>query len=201
MASTSLPFLKAAYDSPGKAAHLDDLFDANTPCLVARRSSIAQGRALLKLLDKTFLQFCHDDEETVFTSVKHYRKVISSSAAASSSTGLRDTQDGREAEYAFGHFCVVFGLVGRVLKIDVERLAYAFLQSHAKAVLSAAVRLSLIGPYESTHLLASNDTRLAIQKSLTESLVRDVTSAGQTFSMIDLWQGRHELLYSRIFSA
>lgn len=198
MASTALPFLRAAYEAPEEAAHLDDLFDANTPCLVARRSSIAQGRALLKLLDKTFLQFCHDDEEMVFTSVKHYRKVISSSSAASSSAAHEGSAD---AEYAFGHFCIVFGLVGRVLKIDIERLSYAFLQSHAKAVLSAAVRLSLVGPYESTHLLASNDTRAAIRKCIAENLDRDVSSAGQTFSMIDLWQGRHELLYSRIFSA
>lgn len=184
LSCTSLPFLRAAYRSPAEAVEFDDIFDANTPCQVARRASIAQGRALLKLLDRTFLQHCEDEDEHVYNAVKQYK-------AALHSHTLR----------ASGHFAVVFGLAGRVLHIDLKRLTSVFLQSHAKAVLSAAVRLSLIGPYESTHILASKATQAAIIEGVSQSEQIKVDDCGQTFSLIDIWQGRHEALYSRIFSA
>lgn len=184
LSHTTIPFTRAAYTDPGSAVHLDDTFDANTPCQVARRASIAQGRALLKLIDKTFLQHCAASDEEVYRQIKEYKASVHSPQVA-----------------AFGHFGVVFGLAGRVLGVDLERLTFAFLQSHAKAVLSAAVRLSLIGPYESTHLLASKVTRDTIRQTLQEVKHKTVDECGQTFSLIDVWQGRHELLYSRIFSA
>lgn len=184
LSTTSVPFLRAAYARPEEAATLDDTFDANTPCQVARRSSVAQGRALLKLVDKTFLQHCADDDEQLFLAVKKYKMAVQSTAQS-----------------AFGHFGVVFGIAGRVLKIDLERLVQVFLQSHAKAVLSAAVRLSLIGPYESTHILCSKATQNTIRHAMSETRNMDVSECGQSYSLIDIWQGRHELLYSRIFSA
>lgn len=184
VACTSLPFLRAAYNSPESSVELDDTFDANTPCQVARRASVNQGRALLKLVDKTFLQHCDNDDEHVYNAIKNYQ-------ASLHGPGIR----------ASGHFAVVFGLAGRVLRIDLERLAFIFLQSHSKAVLSAAVRLSLIGPYESTHDLASKATQAAIRDGVTQSEQILVEDCGQTFSLIDIWQGRHEALYSRIFSA
>lgn len=107
----------------------------------------------------------------------------------------------KHPQQAFGHFAVVFGLAGRVLRIDLARLTSVFLQSHAKAVLSAAVRLSLIGPYESTHILASKATQIAIKECVAQTSSVSVEQCGQSFSLIDIWQGRHEVLYSRIFSA
>lgn len=184
LCQTTVPFLHAAYGAPHEAIAIDDTFDANTPCQVARRSSIAQGRALLKLLDRTFLPHCSDEDERLFGDVKRYKAAVQA-----------------PREPAHGHFGVVFGLVGRVLNIDLDRLTFTFLQSHAKAVLSAAVRLSLIGPYESTHLLASKTTRETIASCSERARGCTMDDSGQTFSMIDLWQGRHELLYSRIFSA
>lgn len=100
-----------------------------------------------------------------------------------------------------GHFGVVWGLVGAVLGLQSDRLVFAFLQSHAKSVLSAAVRLSLIGPYESTHLLMASETRKVIEAEVEKSQTWTMDDAGQSFGMVDIWQGRHELLYSRIFSA
>ncbi|CCG81772.1 Putative uncharacterized protein [Taphrina deformans PYCC 5710] len=181
---TTIPFIRAAYTDPRNAVAYDDTFDANTPCQVARRASLTQGRALLKLIVKTFLQHCGDEDEELYKQVLAYKAAVHSPHAA-----------------ATGHFGVVSGLAGRVLGIGLDRLTFAFLQSHAKAVLSAAVRLSLIGPYESTHLLASKCTRQAIQQAIEKTKNMGIDDCGQTFSIVDVWQGRHELLYSRIFSA
>lgn len=149
---------------------------------MARRSSVAQGRALIKLLDKTFVKHCTD--AAVVASVHAYKRAVLSSPAT-----------------AYGHFGVAFGLAGRVLGLDVARVEHAFLHAHAKAVLSAAVRLGLIGPYESTDILASQELRTTIKAAMAETQHLTIDQAGQTFSILDIYQGRHELLYSRIFSA
>lgn len=181
---TTLPFLRAAYARPEDATEIDDMFDANLPCQVARRSSIAQGRALVKLLDKTFVKHCYDNDLSLLEAVHHYKSSIQAHPAKAS-----------------GHFGVAFGLAGRILNIELERLVQAFVHAHAKAVLSAAVRLSIIGPYESTDILSSSAIRDVIQRSILETRELDVNSSGQTYSLLDIYQGRHELLYSRIFSA
>ena len=49
LSSTSLPYVLAAYRSPHTIETLDNDIDASTPCTVARRASIAQGRALLSV--------------------------------------------------------------------------------------------------------------------------------------------------------
>lgn len=186
LARTTLPFLREVHLHPETAAQTDDFFDATVPCQVARRSSVAQGRALLKLLIRVFAQHCADEDEQVFVALKDYQsKVLQQQSSRA----------------AFGHFGVVFGLAGRLLNISLERLCYTFLLSHVKAVLSAAVRLSLIGPYESTSILASKQTQIAIKEAIDCNQDCGLESCGQTFPLVDIWQGRHELLYSRIFSA
>jgi urease accessory protein len=183
MTTTTLPFLRAAYHETEKCAEWDDLFDANTPCLVARRSSIAQGRALVKLLENVFLvEDLGQQEASVQENVRQYRQAIFKRICS-------------------GHFGVAYGITGRLLNINFDKLAYAFLHAHVKAVLSAAVRLSLIGPYESAQILASKDVREALLAAMKESADLSVHDCSQTFTMLDIYQGRHELLYSRIFSA
>jgi len=77
---------------------------------------------------------------------------------------------------------------------------YVFLLNHAKAVVSAAVRLGLVGPYQAQTLLATSQTRQYIRDILDE--VRDlaVEEAGQTWALLDIYQGRQEILYSRVFN-
>ncbi|ORY87651.1 UreF-domain-containing protein [Protomyces lactucae-debilis] len=181
--TTTMPFLRAAYREPERCAELDDLFDANTPCVVARRCSIAQGRALLKLLERVFVEADPVTQDaSLGNAVVTYRRAITKQACS-------------------GHFGVAYGLTGRVLGIGIDKLVYTFLHAHVKAVLSAAVRLSLIGPYESTHILASRQMREALTHAAKLSEAMSTDDCVQTFAMLDVYQGRHELLYSRIFSA
>jgi urease accessory protein UreF len=53
---TTLPFVKAAHSKPHDAVSLDDHFDATVTCPVARRASLAQGKALVTVWEKAFLE-------------------------------------------------------------------------------------------------------------------------------------------------
>ena len=76
-----------------------------------------------------------------------------------------------------------------------------FLFGHARAVVSAGVRASVLGPYQAQAELASEELRAAIARAV--EMGWDVTpeEAGQTVPVVDLWVGRHEKLYSRIFNS
>jgi urease accessory protein len=77
---------------------------------------------------------------------------------------------------------------------------YVFLLNHAKAVVSAAVRLGMVGPYQAQSILASTLTRQLLRDILEEVKDLDLDDAGQTWALIDIYQGRQEILYSRVFN-
>ena len=56
LAHTTLPFVNAAHSTPGHAVSLDDQFDATVTCPVARRASLTQGKALITIWEKAFLE-------------------------------------------------------------------------------------------------------------------------------------------------
>jgi urease accessory protein len=82
----------------------------------------------------------------------------------------------------------------------LERAMYVFLLNHAKAVMSAAVRLSVVGPYQAQTILAASSTRKLLRDLLDEVRDLDVEDAGQTWALLDVYQGRQEILYSRVFN-
>jgi urease accessory protein len=49
--------------------------------------------------------------------------------------------------------------------------------------------------------LASKELRERIRSLVEEMWEREVEDAGQTVPVMDLWVGRHEKLYSRIFNS
>ena len=82
----------------------------------------------------------------------------------------------------------------------LERCMYVFLLNHAKAVMSAAVRLSLVGPYQAQTILAAPQTRHLLKSVLDEVREMSIDDAGQTWALLDVYQGRQEILYSRVFN-
>lgn len=85
--------------------------------------------------------------------------------------------------------------------IEVGLTAYTFMLNHAKAVLSAAVRASVMGPYQAQTFLASDEIRNLINERIRLDFYTRPEDAGQVAPVLDLWLGRHELLYSRIFNS
>jgi len=172
LAHTTLPFVNAAHSSPGDALSLDDHFDATVTCPVARRASLAQGKALITIWEKAFLE-----DKTIG---EQYRVSVKSGIG--------------------GHFGVAWGVVCGHCDISKERCMYVFLLNHAKAVMSAAVRLSLVGPYQAQTILAAPQTRRLLKSVLDEVRDMSIDDAGQTWALLDVYQGRQEILYSRVFN-
>lgn len=182
--STSiLPFLYAAYRAPARAADLDDELDASTPCAVARRASTSQGRALLAVFEKS-LYHLSAGVEGAREWVRTYK-----------------TGGGGGGGGGGGHFGVAWGLVCRALGVSEEDAAEVFVVNHCKAVLSAGVRLGLLGPYQAQAVLAMPETRREIEMALERGRALSVDEVGQSVPALDLYQGRHELLYSRVFNS
>lgn len=183
VASTALPYVFAAYRDPGRLDELDNAFDASTPCTVARRASVAQGKALLTIWEKALSPSAVSNEpaQGAATFVSSFASMIKSSKPDAFGLQLN------------AHFPPLFGAACLALGLSSEDLGYLFLLNHAKAVLSAAVRANVIGPYQSQCILASAKLQTCIRSSI-ESHDKGFEDATVTVPTMDLWIGRHELL-------
>ncbi|KAL9018517.1 MAG: hypothetical protein Q9185_004209 [Variospora sp. 1 TL-2023] len=194
LATTSLPYLLSAYRDPSLLQELDDTLDASILCHVAKRASAAQGRALLTVWERAF-------RATVDS------RLVSANALANISVEMKKLpltkpQGAAALEMpVVGHFAPVWAVVTQALGISIRDSAYVFLLNHAKAVLSAAVRASVIGPYQAQAVLGSGWMRAEIEGLIQASWHVAIEDAGQGVPAIDLWMGRHEMLYSRIFNS
>lgn len=192
VASTSLPYILAAHRNPERLETLDNDLDASTPCVVAQRASIAQGRALLGVWERSFRM--------------SYASTAGNAGAAAKSIeafydGVKSTIGTADDLGPKGHFPPIWGIVCLAMGVDIRQTAYVFMVNHAKAVLSAAVRASVMGPYQAQNFLASKDLQDVIMERIDREWNTEVEDAGQVVPPLDLWVGRHELLYSRIFNS
>ncbi|KAF2733523.1 hypothetical protein EJ04DRAFT_565055 [Polyplosphaeria fusca] len=197
LASTALPYVLAGYRRPHDIELLDNDFDASTPCTVARRASVAQGRALLTVWERSF-------KRQYRNRAAHAKE--SPEADTASSNSANDTLSSfaaalRTSSHVSGHLAPVWGLVTNVLSVPLTEAAYLFLFSHGRTVVSAAVRASVLGPYQAQAVLASPELQQRIRNLVEEGWNKSVEDAGQSVPVMDLWVGRHEKLYSRIFNS
>ncbi len=193
MAYTNIPYVLAAFRDPMDLMDLDNDLDASTPCNVARRASIAQGRALLSVWEKAFApsaatsQFGDGLEPATVLEV--FAKDLKLSAISSAPLPVN------------GHLAPLWGVICLALGLNLEEAGYLFLLNHAKAVMSAAVRASVMGPYMAQTVLAGRELQDLVRQSLEKVWMLQPEDAGQVVPAMDLWMGRHEMLYSRIFNS
>ncbi|KAL2207621.1 hypothetical protein CC79DRAFT_757757 [Sarocladium strictum] len=185
-ASTSLPFVLAAHRHPNAVAELDDQLDAAIVCTVGRRASVAQGRALLSIWERSFRGTIPANEESSI--LKQY-------------AGLLRASSSDEIPEVSAHLAPLFGIVCAILGLSLRQTAYVFMLSHVKALVSAAVRASMFGPFQAQKVLASENVPRWIDMLIEREWDTPVEEAGQTVPVMDLWIGRHEVLYSRIFNS
>ena len=191
VASTALPYVLSAYNDPSRLEELDNAFDASTPCTVARRASVAQGKALLTIWEKALSSSAASDEQAQ----------SAARVATAFATAIKSSKPDAFGLQLNAHFPPLFGVACLALGLGSEETAYLFLLNHSKAVLSAAVRASVIGPYQSHAILASGKLQTWISTNIERYGGKEVEDANVTVPTMDLWMGRHELLYSRIFNS
>ena len=157
---------------------------------------MAQGKALLTLWERALKAGAGEESPAAF-------------ALAEFSVGLKkvttlhsgDDDDDDECERSSGHFAPIWAAVTCAMGITLRESTYTFLFNHAKAVVSAAVRASVMGPYAAQGMLASGWLRGKIEDVMAENWHVGIEDAAQGVPVCDLWVGRHELLYSRIFNS
>ncbi|KAF7332324.1 hypothetical protein MKEN_00113900 [Mycena kentingensis (nom. inval.)] len=215
-APSALPFVSDAHiattrfsDSNdavlAKLAALDALYESMTLNHAARRASAAQGVALLTLYSKGFSRpagIASTSSET--ESEKNLVRLVD--------TFKKNARccDGS----AFGHLPVCWGILCAALGLSLDRTQHLFLFLHARALLSAAVRLNAIGPYASQQLLlhaisslvdteVAKCARLRTGELLNSSGVFDQTRDGpaNTWPLGEILAARHDLQHSRIFNS
>ena len=188
VAFSNVPYLLAAFRNPNALQELDNDLDASTLCKVAGRASQSQGKALLRLWKECF-------------AAAPLPKTARGAAAA---TALRNFIND------YGHLAPLWGVMCLATGQAIEQAAYVFLLNHARAVISAAVRMnqSYIGQFHQYAILGGAH-RLAGGQTL-QDLISDCVhkvwdirpeDAGQVVPSMDLWIGRHDLLYTRVFNS
>jgi len=193
-ASTTLPFVLAAHRNPVDLLELDDTLDASIMCTVGRRASVAQGRALLSIWDRSFSSAVPvGASPDAVQALKEFTTLLRST----SSSGMPSS----DLPPASAHIGPLFGAIAYILGMSLQQTAYVFMLSHVKALLSAAVRASMFGPYAAQKILASVEVQEGISETVKREWDTKIEDAGQSVPVIDLWIGRHEMLYSRIFNS
>jgi urease accessory protein len=191
-ASTTLPLVLAAHKNPSDLIDLDDTLDAAMMCTVGRRASVAQGRALLSIWDRSFSSALPPGASAADIQVLKEFTVLLRSTSSTVSSDLPT---------ASAHLGPLFGAIACILGMSLEQTAYVFMLSHVKALLSAAVRASMFGPYHAQKLLGSIEVQKGIREVVEREWDTKIEDAGQSVPVMDLWVGRHEMLYSRIFNS
>ena len=104
----------------------------------------------------------------------------------------------RNSDFHF-HLAPVFGACLRQLKISRQTTSRLFFFNHLRGVLAAAVRLNIVGPMEAQSLQHRLAPRAEEILTRCESLTPD--DIAQTTPLLELWQGAHDRLYSRLFQS
>ncbi|KAK4752364.1 hypothetical protein SAY87_021162 [Trapa incisa] len=170
--SLLLPFVYSASRSPDADTlrELDRTLDAMLTNEVSRKASIAQGSALMRVAAAAF---------TEIPSLKEMRSHFLGSGSV-----------------CF-HHAPVFGLICGLLGFDGEMSQRAYVFITMRDVLSAATRLNLVGPLGAAILQHQiSDVAEAVVEKWKNRAADD---ACQTVPLLDVIQGCHGYLFSRLF--
>lgn len=180
---------------------LDELYHTMTLNHVSRRASKAQGVALLGLYSKGF---------------SHPSPVSETSGNAQNLDKdmlLRFKLLVRKEE-SHGHLPICWGALTGNLGLSKERSQFLYLFLFSRSLLSAAVRLNVIGPYHAQQLLMHSIRPLIILelsrcKNLRTGLLETPISyhneiehgPANTWPLGEILAGRHDLQHSKLFNS
>ncbi|RKP25238.1 UreF-domain-containing protein [Syncephalis pseudoplumigaleata] len=174
---------------------LDDRCDACITTNVARKSSQSQGRALITAYVRCFADNPPSDPANGRVATQHAEQL-----AHGFLQGIR-------RGHVVGHLPISFGLSCAALGLELERTRHLFLFLYARNLFSSAVRLNLVGPYRAQRLLQQLSARAteAMQQHVAQMQAYEaagespIAATAQIAPLLDLFQGAHDRLYSRLF--
>ena len=190
-ASGALPLVNAAYREPARLAEWDALDDAFLSNAVANRASRQQGRTLVASAVRIFASSRLDALSALAVSTPN------SQSPTSKALPTANSQTPPPALCA--HVAPMTGAVFSALGVSLETTQRVVLFTAARGVLSAAVRLGVTGSYEAQRLQAEGAAWSATVQARYAAAGPD--DLAQTAPIIDILQGAHDRLYSRLFQS
>jgi len=168
---STLPFVAAGHDDPSEVWPLDDRLDAQLTNHVANRASRTLGRS--------FLSTCCEVFEGSFIA--------------------RLAETARSDRALPVHLAPIFGATlgaQGLLRDDALRV---YLYTALRGLISASVRLGLIGPHEGQRLQARHGPTLDDVLASCGSL--RIEQAATTAPLLDVFGAMHDRLYARLFQS
>jgi len=178
-ARTTLPLLSHTLTLPLSLTvfeEWDDVVDACTANAVTRAANKKLGQGLLMVYVKCFME---EGAKVVEEIIRKMRE------------GIR--------EGAFhGHYVVIWGLICRALGIPSREVASTYMFLQARSLVSTAIRLGVMGPFQGQREL------LTLEEHVDEWIDQWYHPnwdklAASTAPALDLCQGMHGRLYTRLF--
>ena len=164
----AVPFATAACADPLDFSELDRLSNAFLVSHIANQASRAQGQAMLSSAERIFA----DQRIAAMRS---------------------EVRDGS----LYGHFAPVVGAVLGHLGFNRRHAAGLLLFMTLRGVISAAVRLGIIGPLEGQRIEFELGPEAGRMADKCHGLTTDDLS--QTSPLLEIFGGTHDRLYSRLF--
>jgi urease accessory protein len=167
---SALPFVSASFDAPHEIRTLDARLDAFLTNQVANRASRTQGRAFVGTCARVF-------------------------DAPPLAALVRDARDRNVP----AHLGPLFGATLAALGLERSETLILYLHGALRGVVSAAVRLGVVGPHEAQRIQdghgATLDAVLAQCADLRPSEAANVAPA------VDVVAATHDRLYARLFQS
>lgn len=97
------------------------------------------------------------------------------------------------------HMGPVFGAITAALNVNESRASRLFIFCALRGLVSSAVRLGIFGPMEGQSIQVRASVRAELYAA--RAMQTDPDDAAQTAPMLELLQGGHDRLYSRLFQS
>ena len=166
----ALPLVTAAHRRPDDLPALDVRSDVFLLNPVAYRASQAQGRALLTAAVRAF--------------------------PVPAVTAVDETVRGHKLA---GHHAPLYGAIFHAMGVSLADTQRAFLFTAIRGVVSAAVRLGLLGAYDAQEIHAAVAGGIDETIGQCDGVAPD--DIAHTAPLIDLYQSTHDRLYSKLFQS
>jgi urease accessory protein len=167
---SATPFVAAAHDDPRAVWDLDARIDALLTNHIANRASRTQGRAFIATCERVF------DEADLAPLALRAR-----------------------ARQAPAHLAPLFGAALGALGVARDEALAVHLHLALRGVVSAAVRLGVVGPLEAQRLSAGCAPLLDAVLAACSGLAPD--EAACTAPVADIYAATHDRLYARLFQS
>jgi urease accessory protein UreF len=95
-------------------------------------------------------------------------------------------------EKSSGNFPIAFTIMGTSLNLSLQDLVFSLLFTNLKNLVSAAIRLNVINSFDGLRLL------LTLEKEIPD-FISSSSKYSNTCPLLDIYQGRQEYLYSKLF--